>query len=121
MAADKEDEIKRLKDKYQIKDKEVAQAREVDREVEDFRQRVEERIAATEGRLPELLQQRKALEEVIRRLKLVNKGLTWRLNQGKEEQRVYQADLKDMAALSRDVVASRSVPPSVCESGPFEK
>lgn len=107
MRKDKEDEIKRLKDKYQIKDKEVAQAREVDREVEDFRQRVEERIAATEGRLPELLQQRKALEEVIRRLKLVNKGLTWRLNQGKEEQRVYQADLKDMAALSRDVVASR--------------
>ena len=50
-----------------------------------------------------------ALEEVQRRLKLVNKGLDHRLEQTKSELRQYNNDSREMTTMSREVDASREV------------
>ena len=67
-----------------------------DDDIEDFRARTWVRIDMQEGRLEEVMSHRAALEEVTRRLKLVNKGLDHRLVQTKEELRKYGTNVKEM-------------------------
>lgn len=60
-----------------------------------------------EDRLEQATRHSAALEEVQRRLKLVNKGLDHRLAQTKEELRGYNNDSKEMATMCKQIDAAR--------------
>lgn len=75
----------------------------VDVLLDDFRSRTDTRIEMHDGRLEAIVRHRDALQEVERRLKVVNKGLQHRLLQTKEELRMYVNDIQDMDAMCREV------------------
>ena len=82
-AGEKEAELERLHAARERSDTAVAQASEADRDMEDFKVRIEARYAALDERLPDLSKQKHALEDVIKRLQKANKVMNSRLQQSR--------------------------------------
>ena len=104
---EKETEWERLARAQGRAQEEGREVEEVEQELQDFRTRVEARMAATQRSVEGLKEQRSALEEVERRMRAANKGLQQRVMECKEEQRVLHADLRDLGALAQEVTAAR--------------
>jgi len=106
-AGEKEVELERLHMARDRSDTAVVQAGEADRDMEEFKNRIEARYTAIDERLPDLAKQKHALGDVITRLNKANKVMNSRLQQCREELRVYNGELRDMNLLLKDVETAR--------------
>ena len=80
---EKEAELERLHGARDRSDTAAVQAGEADRDMEDFKSRVEARYMAIDERLPDLSKQKYALEDVAKRLQKANKVMNSRLQQSR--------------------------------------
>jgi len=106
-AGEKEVELERLHTARERSDTAVVQAGEADKDMEEFKNRIEARYTAIDERFPDLSKQKNALADVITRLNKANKVMNSRLQQCREELRVYNGEIRDMNLLLKDVETAR--------------
>jgi hypothetical protein len=76
---DKEAELERLHSARDRSDRDEAQVGEADKDFEEFQQRIEARNNGIDDRLPDLISQKRDLQDVTRRLEKANKVMNNRL------------------------------------------
>ena len=95
---------------------EVTQLEAAEQDLQDFAGRVEARIAHHDTVMPEMRKSQASLEEVMRRLNVVNKGLNFRLTQARDDLRQFHVEHRQLVAANKEIQLSREATVSACEA-----
>uniref|UniRef100_A0A7S4M038 Uncharacterized protein n=1 Tax=Guillardia theta TaxID=55529 RepID=A0A7S4M038_GUITH len=104
---DREAELTRLLSARSRVERDEAKISESEREFEEFRRRVEARVALYEGRCQDLARQRQVLEEVLKRMRSAHKEKNQRLGQVREDVRLLNIQIEESSQELQNLLRTR--------------